>query len=985
MQVVQLNLNHCEAAQLLLQQSVTEFSADVALLSDPYRVPTDNGSWMTDKSRSVAIWTCGRYPIQEMISSPADEGFVIAKVNGVYLCSCYCPPRWSTAQFSRVLDILAARLIGLKPLVVAGDFNAWAVDWGSRFTNARGEILLESLAVLNVVLLNDGQVPTFRGHSGDSCIDVTFCSAGWTVEPDWKVHEGYTSSDHQEIRFMIGYTPKRTTRRVGTADLGWRTSEFNPELFEEALRWESRTTNLSGEELTELLTRACDVTMPRRTKPPGNRQPVYWWSNTIADLRRTCLKAKRRMRRARTDAERVERRRVFQAASRALNYEIKCSKRACFEQLCRMANDTPWGDAYRIVMARTNSVPPEKSPEMLARIVEGLFPKHEPSNWPDTPYESVDVIPLVTNEELIVAARKLKLNKAPGPDGITNLVLKHAILANPDMFRTCLQRCMDEGNFPEHWKRQKLVLLPKPGKEPGDPSAYRPICLLDTAGKLLERVILNRLSAYTERAGGLSNNQYGFRKGRSTVEAIRAVTDTAKIARGLNRRGIRYCALITLDVKNAFNNASWKAIADSLHRLRVPDYLCRILKSYFQNRILVYDSEVGPQSIEVSAGVPQGSILGPVLWNIMYDGVLRISLPAGVRIEGFADDVMLEVAGDTLEEVQLKASYAIGRVEEWLNSRRLALAHHKTEVVVVHNRHGLQQARIRVGTCTVNSVRSLKHLGVMIDDKLNFTSHVDYACQRASLAIKSLSRMMSNRSAVHSQTRRLIAGVALSIIRYAVPAWAVALEAEYNVRKLVKVHRLMCLRVASAYRTISYEAVCVIAGMMPIDILLEEDVECYNERGLVNVRPVKRAASLLKWQSAWDTSAKGRWTHRLIPDVSKWVNRGHGQVNFHLSQVLSEHGCFKKFLHRFGFADTAECPECVGEVESAEHVMFACPRFEVERISMLLVSGMDTTPDNLVERMIRDVSVWNAVNTASTQVMSKLQRWWRLEQHQRQQ
>lgn len=65
--------------------------------------------------------------------------------------------------------------------------------------------------------------------------------------------------------------------------------------------------------------------------------------------------------------------------------------------------------------------------------------------------------------------------------------------------------------------------------------------------------------------------------------------------------------------------------------------------------------------------------------------------------------------------------------------------------------------------------------------------------------------------------------------------------------------------------------------------------------------------------------------------------------------------------------------------------MFACPRFEVERISMLLVSGMDTTPENLVERMIRDELIWNAVNTASTQVMSKLQRWWRLEQHQRQQ
>lgn len=190
---------------------------------------------------------------------------------------------------------------------------------------------------------------------------------------------------------------------------------------------------------------------------------------------------------------------------------------------------------------------------------------------------------------------------------------------------------------------------------------------------------------------------------------------------------------------------------------------------------------------------------------------------------------------------------------------------------------------------------------------------------------------MSNGSAGQSQVRRLIAGVALSVIRYGVPAWSNALEAGCNVKKSIRVHRLMCLRVASAFRPISYEAVCVIAGMVPINILLEEDVECFNDRDSEQVWRVKRAVSLLKWQKAWDTAVKSRWTHRLIPEVSNWISRKHGQVNFHLSQVLSKHGCFKKFLHRFGFANSAECPECVGEVESAELVMCACQRFDVER------------------------------------------------------
>lgn len=1013
MQVTQLNLNHCDAAQQLLHQAVSESATDIAIIADPYRIPAGNGNWVADSAGMAAIWTTSRYPVQEVVST-SNEGFVVAKVDGVFFCSCYAPPRWSIERFSQMVDRITVELAGLRPVVIAGDFNAWAVEWGSRFTNQRGKTLLEALAKLSVDLANVGTKSTYSRNGAESIIDVTFCSPGLLSALNWRVADSYTHSDHQAVRYRIDYnTRRREARRVNTPTTrSWKTSNFDKDLFVEALRWDRTGRNVldpSGDQLVAVLSRACDVTMPRKGQPRNGRPPVYWWTETIATLRRACLRARRSMQRARSDVVREERRVSLAAARLALKKEIKASKRASFDGLCQQANATPWGDAYRVVMVKTKGVmaPPEQSPAMLQRIIEGLFPRHEPRPWPpasellrgrrfsipanSSPASSYNVQvgddgvevgdeAMVTNEELFVIAKSLKVNKAPGPDGIPNQAIKAAILEAPELFRSAMQACLDGGVFPDRWKRQKLVLLPKPGKPPGDPSAYRPICLLDTAGKVLERVILNRLSNYTEGVHGLSSNQFGFRRGKSTVDAIQAVTKIAGIALERKKRGLRYCAVITLDVRNAFNSVSWDSIANALLDLQVPVYLYRILESYFQNRVLIYDTNEGQKCAQITAGVPQGSILGPVLWNATYDGVFRLQFPPGVRIVGFADDITLEVLGESIEEVELTATHSIGIIEDWMRSRKLALAHHKTEVVVISGRKSAQQATITVGDCTVTSVRSLKHLGVMLDDRLTFGSHVEYACKKASMAISALSRMMSNSSAVYASKRKLLASVAVSILRYGGPAWASALGTDCHRGKLESTHRLMCLRVASAYRTVSRDAVCVIASMMPIGIVVMEDVECFDQRGTSGVRRTIRLASMVRWQREWTSSTKGRWTYRLIPDITGWVDRRHGEVNFHLTQFLSGHGCFRQYLHRFGHAETPVCPECADLEETAEHVVFVCPRFVGERNAMLAISGLDTTPDNIVRRMCQDSAIWSAVSTAVSQIVLALQNRWRLDQ-----
>ncbi|CAD7080141.1 unnamed protein product [Hermetia illucens] len=261
--------------------------------------------------------------------------------------------------------------------------------------------------------------------------------------------------------------------------------------------------------------------------------------------------------------------------------------------------------AYGGTQTATIRVPAEAAQMLLAAG------RQEESTDTFQPPLNLAAIPLL--DELLDICGRIGDNKAPGLHGVPNKALKLAVKSRPDMFTELFEACMSEGIFPVAWKRQKLVLLPKPGKPPGEPSSYRPICLLDTVGKMLERVIYNRLLPVVESQGGLSDRQYRFRKARSTIDAIKLVTGLAEDAIHGKGSTSKYCVVVTLDVKNAFNSTTWKSLA----KVGIPAYLAAIVDSYLTERRFWYDTDDGPQEHVVSAGVLQGSVLGPLLWNIM--------------------------------------------------------------------------------------------------------------------------------------------------------------------------------------------------------------------------------------------------------------------------------------------------------------------------------------------------------------------------------
>lgn len=985
---IQINLNHCQAAQDLLAQTVIENRSDVALICEQYRTPPDNSKWVEDINGRAAIWTCGSLPFESR-SNRMQEGFVHAKIQGIHYYSCYIPRSAPIEDLQDLLDRLVTDARGKTPIIIAGDFNAWAVEWGSTRTDSRGSTFLEAIAATDLILLNEGTTHTFIKNGVGSIIDLTLANSALSRTIRWRVSDAYTHSDHRYLIYeTLSVRQTQSCRPVDKAQQkGWKDKNLDTAMVEYMLdnmdEIEGSAEHIT-EKMMQSLSQVCDASMPRRGSGVRLKNKMYWWNDHIANLRDECHKLRRQHQRARGRVNFGHLQEEFRGKRKELRRAIAKSKSDAFRTLLDEVQNNPWGDAYRIVRNKTYGSKPNAPtcPQNMANIVAGLFPQRNPAIPHTEMRPNEHTIPLVTIDEVMEAAKRIKSNKAPGLDGIPNQLLKIAINQRPELFSQLYSACLLEGTFPIRWKQQRLVLIPKGDKPPEDPSSYRPLCMIDTAGKVLEKIISSRLERYTETPIGLSDKQFGFRKRKSTTDAVASVCNIAREALAGTRwknGEKKYCAVVTLDVKNAFNSAEWGRILTAMQALQVPSYLVRIVESYFNNRELIYDTEAGPKKYQISCGVPQGSVLGPLLWNIMYDDILRITKPPGVDIVGYADDIAIVVVAKHIEDVAQNCNTVIQNVKTWLQTAGLELAAHKTEAVLLSSRKKVEKIQIRIDGHTITSSPYIKYLGVLIDHRMNFKEHLRYAGEKASRAGMALARLMPNTGGPRQPIRNLLASVTTSMLMYAAPIWASAAYTPSYMRHMRRAYRVTSLRVCSAFRTVSDDAASVITGRIPLEIAAKQaaslrSLNIYREGDVQQATIDITTHSIREWQDKWDASTKGRWTYELIPSIQTWINRKHGELNYQLTQFLTGHGCFREYLHKYTHVEDPYCLTCEDSVENARHVLMICPRFEEERRGLELLYGGPVTPSGLVRHMLRSTEAWDAVNNIICRIMRRVRR-----------
>jgi hypothetical protein len=326
----------------------------------------------------------------------------------------------------------------------------------------------------------------------------------------------------------------------------------------------------------------------------------------------------------------------------------------------------------------------------------------------------------VTIEDITIALKKTK-STAPGEDKIYYQHLNELPQAAIKFLSQIYAACLKINYFPAPWKTGITILIPKPNKDPSKTENYRPITLLNTLGKIFERIINNRLKSFCETNNLFPPSQAGFRTCQSTQDQLIRLTEDAQ--RGIIKRQLTIATFF--DINKAFDKIWHEALIYKLlhiHKLSISTVL--LLTNFLTNRkIKIKINNSYSNEIPLHAGTPQGAILSPTIFNLWVADIPQPS--PGSNLSQFADDIATWSTNKSPTSALKDAQEYNNQIANWCNKWRILLAPNKTQFIIFSRKTTPLTARYTqtINGTVIKAQSTATFLGITFDEQLKLHAH----------------------------------------------------------------------------------------------------------------------------------------------------------------------------------------------------------------------------------------------------------------------
>lgn len=383
--------------------------------------------------------------------------------------------------------------------------------------------------------------------------------------------------------------------------------------------------------------------------------------------------------------------------------------------------------------------------------------------------EVMDDSTLTNGKELVEICSRFRNNKSPGFDNIPNIVLKNMPAEFFEILSQVFNFYIKNGVFPKIFKKAKVIPVLKKGKDPKLPSSYRPISLLSCLDKLFEYVLYRQIMAFAERYNIIHSKQFGFRKEHSTVHQIKRVVNIIET----NKASRLSTGAVLLDVEKAFDSIWHDGLIYKLNLLSFPIYIQKIIKSFLESRTFsVCIENISSITRNIPAGLPQGSVLSPLLYSIYTSD---IDVKKNHDAAFYADDSMIICKGKLSNAIVKQLSDSLKRTVKYFKKWKIKINNEKTQAIIFP----FNKSPKRVPSIDLNMdgniieiKKSILYLGIILDSKLSFRENIERLREKATRCGKALYPLLNRRSKLNIKNKKLLYKSCIRpIMTYACQVW----------------------------------------------------------------------------------------------------------------------------------------------------------------------------------------------------------------------